>query len=112
MRVAGIALPLMLVACVAVPDAGVRPAMHTPDTIEVSQTLAARGNTAWPPDQWWRLAGDPQLTALIEEGLANSPQVAVAVARIKRAESEAQRAGAARLPSLGADDRPPLSGPR
>ena len=48
MRVAGIALPLMLVACVAVPDAGVRPAMHTPDTIEVSQTLAARGNTAWP----------------------------------------------------------------
>jgi outer membrane protein TolC len=103
MRVAGIALPLMLVACVAVPDAGVRPAMHTPDTIEVSQTLAARGNTAWPPDQWWRLAGDPQLTALIEEGLANSPQVAVAVARIKRAESEAQRAGAARLPSLGAE---------
>jgi len=103
MRVAEIALPLMLVACVAVPDAGVRPAMHTPDTIEVSQTLAARGNTAWPPDQWWRLAGDPQLTALIEEGLANSPQVAVAVARIKRAESEAQRAGAARLPSLGAE---------
>lgn len=46
MRVAGIALPLMLVACVAVPDAGVRPAMHTPDTIEVSQTLAAR---ATPP---------------------------------------------------------------
>ncbi|WP_430445976.1 efflux transporter outer membrane subunit [Sphingorhabdus contaminans] len=96
-------LALMLVACVAVPDSGVRPAMHTTDTIEASQTLTARGNTAWPPDQWWRLAGDPQLTALIEEGLANSPQVAVAVARIKRAESEAQRAGAARLPSLGAE---------
>jgi NodT family efflux transporter outer membrane factor (OMF) lipoprotein len=77
--------------------------METADTIEAAQTLAARGNTAWPPDQWWRLAGDPQLTALIEEGLANSPQVAVAMARIRRAEAEAQRVGAARLPTIGAE---------
>lgn len=97
------ALAFALAACVPVPDAGVRPAMHTPDTVEAAQTLAARGNTVWPPDQWWRLAGDPQLTALIEVGLGNAPQVAVAVARIRRAEAEAQRAGAARLPSIGAD---------
>ena len=77
--------------------------MRTAETTEAGQTLAARGNTAWPPDQWWRLAGDPQLTALIEEGLANAPQVAVAVARIRRAEAEAQRTGAARLPSVGAE---------
>lgn len=94
---------LALAGCVAVPDAGVRPVMETADTIEAAQTLAARGNTAWPPDQWWRLAGDPQLTALIEEGLSNSPQVAVAVARVRRAEAEAQRVGAARLPSIGAE---------
>ncbi|NML95093.1 efflux transporter outer membrane subunit [Novosphingobium sp. TW-4] len=94
---------LALAGCVAVPDAGVRPVMETAATIEAAQTLAARGNTAWPPDQWWRLAGDPQLTALIEEGLSNSPQVAVAVARVRRAEAEAQRVGAARLPSIGAE---------
>ncbi|WP_370584394.1 hypothetical protein [Novosphingobium sp. ES2-1] len=76
--------------------------METADTIEAAQTLAARGNTTWPPDQWWRLAGDPQLTALIEEGLSNAPQVAVAVARVRRAEAEAQRVGAARLPTIGA----------
>ena len=103
MRVAGTALSLALAGCVAVPDAGVRPVMETADTIEAAQTLAVRGNTAWPPDQWWRLAGDPQLTALIEEGLANSPQVAVAMARIRRAEAEAQRVGAARLPTIGAE---------
>jgi len=77
--------------------------MRTATTIEASQTLAARGNALWPPDQWWRLAGDPQLTALIEEGLVNSPQVAAATARIRRAEAEAQRVGAARMPSLGAE---------
>jgi NodT family efflux transporter outer membrane factor (OMF) lipoprotein len=77
--------------------------MQTADTIEASQSFAARGNTAWPPDQWWRLAGDPQLTALIEEGLANSPQVAAAVARVRRAEAEAQRVGAARLPTINAE---------
>lgn len=99
----GAATALTLTACVPVPDLGTRPAMRTADTIEAGQTLAARGNTAWPPDQWWRLTGDPQLTALIEEGLANSPQVAVAVARVRRAEAEAQRVGAARLPSIGAE---------
>jgi NodT family efflux transporter outer membrane factor (OMF) lipoprotein len=40
---------------------------------------------------------------LIEEGLANSPQVSVAMARIRRAEAEAQRVGAARMPTIGAD---------
>lgn len=94
---------LGLAACVPVPESGVRPVMRTAKTIEASQTLAERGNAVWPPDQWWRLAGDPQLTALIEEGLANSPQVAAATARIRRAEAEAQRVGAARMPSLGAE---------
>jgi NodT family efflux transporter outer membrane factor (OMF) lipoprotein len=99
----GAATALTLTACAPVPDLGTRPAMRTAETIEAGQTLAARDHTAWPPDQWWRLAGDPQLTALIEEGLSNSPQVAVAVARVRRAEAEAQRVGAARLPSIGAE---------
>lgn len=94
---------LALSGCVAVPETGVRPVMQSADSMEAAQSLAARGNTAWPPDQWWRLAGDPQLTALIEEGLANAPQVAVALARIKRAEAEAQRVGAARLPTVVAE---------
>lgn len=94
---------LALAGCVPVPKSGIKPVMQTADSIGSSQTLAARGDAVWPPDQWWRLAGDPQLTALIEEGLANSPQVAVAMARIRRAEAEAQRVGAGRLPSIGVD---------
>lgn len=95
-----VALVLALAGCVAVPDSGTRPAVLTSDSIDAAQTLAARGAMDWPPDQWWRLAGDPQLTVLIEEGLANSPQVAVAMARIGRAEAEVQRVGAARLPTV------------
>lgn len=94
---------LALAACVPVPNSGVRPSMRTAETVEASQTLTASGNAIWPPDQWWSLRGDPQLTSLIEEGLANSPQVAAAVARIGRAEAEVQRVGAARMPSLGAE---------
>jgi hypothetical protein len=65
----GAAMALALSACIPVPNAGMRLAMRSADTIEAAQTLAARGNTAWPPDQWWRLAGDPQLTALDRRGL-------------------------------------------
>ena len=98
-----VGLVLALAGCVAVPDSGVRPVALTSDSIDAAQTLAARGNMGWPPDQWWRLAGDPQLTLLIEEGLANSPQVAVALARIRRAEAEVQRVGAARLPTVSGE---------
>ena len=65
----GAALVLALAACVPVSHPGARPALRTAETTEAGQTLAARGNTAWPPDQWWRLAGDPQLTALNVMGL-------------------------------------------
>lgn len=94
---------LGLAACVPLPKSGIHPVMQTASSIGSEQTLAARGETDWPPDQWWRLAGDPQLTALIEEGLANSPQVAVAMARIRRAEAEAQRVGAGQLPVIGVE---------
>lgn len=100
----GIPLTLLaLSACASVPDTGVRPAMRTSETVAASQTLAPRGPDIWPPDQWWQRAGDLQLTALIEEGLANAPQVAVAAARIRRAEAEAQRTDAAGQPSVGAE---------
>jgi NodT family efflux transporter outer membrane factor (OMF) lipoprotein len=54
----------------------------------------------WPSDTWWTAYDDPQLTSLIEEALVVSPTLAQASARIRRAEAEARRAGAANLPSL------------
>jgi outer membrane protein TolC len=94
---------LALSACASVPDSGVRPALLSAQTVAASQTLAPRGPDIWPPDRWWERVDDPQLTALIEEGLTNAPQVAIAAARIRRAEAEAQRIGAARYPSVSAE---------
>lgn len=100
----GIALAcLALSACASIPDTGVRPVLQTAETVAASQTLAPRGANIWPPDHWWERAGDSQLNALIEEGLANAPQVALAAARIRRAEAETQRIDAARWPSVGAE---------
>lgn len=102
-RLAGPLAMLALSACASVPDSGVRPALLSAQTVAASQTLAPRGPDIWPPDRWWERVDDPQLTALIEEGLTNAPQVAIAAARIRRAEAETQRIGAARYPSVSAE---------
>jgi len=52
---------------------------------------------------WWRGFGDPQLDALIEDGLASSPDIAVAAARVRAAEALAQQANSALLPRIGAE---------
>jgi NodT family efflux transporter outer membrane factor (OMF) lipoprotein len=44
-------------------------------------------NGQWPAEQWWNVYGDPQLARLIERGLAQSPTLAVAQARIARAQA-------------------------
>src|SRR6185369_14717008 len=41
-------------------------------------------DVAWPRDDWWHRYNDPQLDALIAEGLAGSPSLAAAQARIAR----------------------------
>jgi NodT family efflux transporter outer membrane factor (OMF) lipoprotein len=58
---------------------------------------------AWPQPDWWRVYADPQLDTLIAEGLAGSPNIAVAQARLRRAEALAAQAHAAELPALDAD---------
>src|SRR5262249_37553239 len=56
---------------------------------------------AWPTQDWWRAYNDPQLTALIEEGLRNSPTMAEAAARLRAAEAGAESARAAAGPEVG-----------
>lgn len=57
----------------------------------------------WPGDGWWHAYGDPQLDALIAEGLSGSPDIAQAQARVARAEGLAEQAGAASGPTLDAN---------
>lgn len=101
----GVMAVLLLAGCAAVPDLGPRPAPLAANSIAASQSLRA-GTAAsdhpgeWPDDAWWTAYGDPQLGTLIAEGLANSPDVGSATARLRKADALARQAGAPLLPKL------------
>ena len=51
---------------------------------------------------WWKAYGDPQLDSLIEEGLAGSPSVAIADARLRRARAAQDSARGSLAPTVSA----------
>lgn len=91
----------LLAGCTA-PDLGPKPLPAAPESLATAQSFAdAAGN--WPAEDWWRAWGDSQLDALIAEGLAGSPDIAAAAARVRAADALAQQSGAALLPRVGAE---------
>ncbi|AOH82661.1 multidrug transporter [Sphingomonas panacis] len=97
----GLAVPL-LAGCAALPKQGAVPAMRSPSAFASTSSLAAP-ETSWPSDRWWEVFGDPQLTALIEEGLSAATDLRVAQARFERADALVREARSRLLPSLQAD---------
>lgn len=99
-----LAICLALSACVTVPDLGSRPRARSPDSYAADASLAAveaeGASDAWPAEDWWQSFADEQLEQLIAEGLRDSPTMAVARARVLRAEGLAQATGAALLPTV------------
>ncbi len=51
-------------------------------------------------DGWWKEFEDPQLDALIAEATKDSPQIAIAQARLRRADALARAAGAKLQPTV------------
>ena len=73
---------------------------HTPlatPQIDASSLGAKAVAVDWPTQEWWRRYEDPQLDALIADGVKGSPTLAAARARIARARAAA---GVARAPLL------------
>ncbi|MEA1674259.1 efflux transporter outer membrane subunit [Nitrospirillum sp. BR 11163] len=93
---------LGLGACAWVPDVGPAPAPRDAATFATQASFAPTGTgiADWPQDRWWAVYGDPQLDALIEEGLAGAPDLAAAAARLRKAEALASQADAALLPRV------------
>ncbi len=88
--------------CASVPDLGPKPVLREASSVAAERTLAKAATGEWPNGAWWTDYGDPQLTALIEQGLREAPDVAAAAARFRRAAALTQQAGAVRLPTLDA----------
>ena len=92
---------LLTSACASVPNLGAKPIPHAPGDYASSRSLAG-SSAEWPGEGWWRRYSDPQLNQLIASGLADSPDLAAASARFRRAQGLAQAAGAKLLPTIDA----------
>jgi NodT family efflux transporter outer membrane factor (OMF) lipoprotein len=89
-----------LAACA--PNLGDKPVPRTASSLAATRSLPDQGGQ-WPGDGWWKAYGDPQLDQLIAEGLAGSPDIAAAAARLARAQGLAQTSGAALGPTLNGE---------
>ncbi|WP_420145177.1 efflux transporter outer membrane subunit [Sphingobium sp.] len=100
----------LLAGCMTPPYLGPAPEVKAPQTYRSADSFTA-APTPWPSDTWWTAYGDPQLSALIDEALANAPTMAQASARLRRAEALVGSANAALLPSISADGSLTVSKP-
>jgi NodT family efflux transporter outer membrane factor (OMF) lipoprotein len=65
-----------------------------------SATRAANAEAAWPAEQWWRAYQDPQLDAWITRATVGNPTLAMAAARVREANEEANVAHSELLPHV------------
>ncbi|WP_294394822.1 efflux transporter outer membrane subunit [uncultured Sphingomonas sp.] len=91
---------LPLAACA--PNLGDTPQPRSAASLAATRSLPNEAG-AWPGDGWWQRYGDPQLSQLIEEGLAGAPDLSAAAARLARAEGVVRSAGGRLGPSLVAE---------
>ena len=61
---------------------------------------ASPDSSTWPAGAWWIQFGDPQLDSLIEEGLAGSPDMDVALARLEAARARSSAAHSGLVPGV------------
>jgi multidrug efflux system outer membrane protein len=103
---------LTLVAAVmAVGGCAVGPDYHRPaPDLPVAWTLEAPWRTGAPADgadkgPWWQAFGDPQLDALEQRAMADSPTLAIAAARLAQARATVSATSAGLFPSLSLTSR-------
>lgn len=102
MRASPSSLSVALAALLAIAGCATRvdplpPAMPLPPAWAESGDAGA---AAVAPD-WWRGFGSPELSRLVAAALDASPDIAIAIERVRQAEAQAQLAGVALLPSVG-----------
>lgn len=95
-----VAVAAVLAACAQLPSP-IEAATSRPAGTYATQTTFDAPVTSWPVDRWWTAYGDPQLDVLVLEALTESPDLAIAHARLRAAGAVAEIAGAALKPQGG-----------
>ena len=88
-----------LCGCATLPSATPARQAKAPAAYQSQASLSAPA-ADWPSDGWWKAYGDPQLDALIDEAIKDSPSLAQAEARLRKARAMRTVAAADTLPSL------------
>ncbi len=88
--------------CAPMPELGPLADAKPSESLVSTQSLKAP-EAAWPNDRWWEKYNDPQLNQLIAEGLADSPDLKAAQARLRRSEAQSQSVGSVLYPQLSAN---------
>jgi len=102
-RAASLLLGVVAVAaCAPLPSLGPVADAKAPDALQSRQTFKAP-EAAWPTDRWWEKYNDAQLNQLIEEGLADAPDLKAAQARLRRSEAQSQSVGSVLYPQISAN---------
>lgn len=79
-----------------------RPDIPPPAQWSGAGPVADPAAAMWPSADWWRAFNSPELNELIAEARGANDDLAAAIARVDEADAQAQVAGAALLPSVGA----------
>jgi NodT family efflux transporter outer membrane factor (OMF) lipoprotein len=79
-----LAAALSAAACAAIPASQKGPPPKPISAYAVDRSFTAP-TAAWPKSDWWTGFGDAQLTGLINEALAGSPDLRIAEARVRKA---------------------------
>jgi len=87
--------------CAPLPPADTRFTEKTSQDFATATSFVAPP-LSWPEQQWWLSYQDEQLNQLMRETLAGSPDLAIAQARVQRAQAMAEVAGAPLLPQVSA----------
>jgi multidrug efflux system outer membrane protein len=86
--------------CVLGPDYA-RPEVATPDSYRFAQPGSVPVSTLAEVPRWWRAFGDPELDALVEEGLVANQNLAIATARVDEFAARAGVTHAQAFPIVG-----------
>ena len=99
-------LILFFSGCARVPDGDLA---HISEPIPLDRSMESAlareffEEGGWPSDAWWEMFEDPQLSALVELALKQSPTLQKAQALVAEAEQEARKEKAALFPRLDFD---------
>jgi NodT family efflux transporter outer membrane factor (OMF) lipoprotein len=103
--IAALASTLFLAGCASTNGLSSEASLRDANGLAAEKSLAAApvAAAAWPRNNWWTAFNDPQLDALLDEALAESPTLRVAAARTRKALAFTEIAKAPLYPQVNGD---------